>query len=166
VGSIVAVLLLNENGQFTPPCPTRPLALHVITFPDSVPLPEPFTLKALAHVAANTTVALLAPVGVTVYVRLPQPVTGSDVAADADCHVPAKAVIDVVGVVGVVGEVGVELDPEGELLLLKGSHPAVNRHARASADASLDFMFFLIVTYHFFLYGLRRRLFHYPDGIY
>jgi hypothetical protein len=120
---------------------------------------------ALAHVAANTTVALLVPVGVTVYVRLPQPVTGSDVAADADCHVPAKAVIDVVGDVGVVGAVGVEFDPEGELLL-KGSHPAVNRHARASAETGRDFMFFLIVTYHFFLYGLRRRLFHYPDGIY
>jgi hypothetical protein len=115
----------------------------------------------LAQVAANTTVALFVPVGVTVYVRLPQPVTGSDVAAVADCHVPAKAVIDVVGV---VGEVGVELDVEDELWL-KRSHPAVNRHARASAETSVDFMFFLIVTYHFFLYGLRRRLFHYPDGI-
>src|SRR5262249_10995958 len=104
--SIVAVLLLNENGQLTPPWPTRPPALHVMTLPVSVPLPEPFTLMLPAHVPANTTAALLVPVGVTVYVRLPQPVTGSVVAAVVDCHVPANAVIDA-PVAGVVGEVGV-----------------------------------------------------------
>jgi hypothetical protein len=93
-------------------------------------------------------------------VRFPHPVTGSD--AVLDCQVPAKAVIEVVGVLGVVGEVGVELD---ERLLLRRSHPVVSPPARTRAQASLDFMFFLIVTYHFLLYGLRRRLFHYPDGI-
>jgi hypothetical protein len=92
---------------------------------------------------------------------LPQPVTGSE--AVLDCHVPANAVMDVVGV---VGEVGVELDPEDELLLLRRSQPAVSAHASPRARAVRDFMFFLIVTYHFLLYGLRRRLFHYPDGIY
>jgi hypothetical protein len=95
-------------------------------------------------------------------VRFPQLVTGSVVAAVVDCQVPAKAVIDVVGVVGVVG-VDVPLE---ELFWLSKSQPAVRTQARARAEAMLDFMFFLIVTYHFFLYGLRRRLFHYPDGIY
>jgi hypothetical protein len=83
-------------------------------------------------------------------VRFPQPVTGRVVAAVVDCHVPAKAVIDVVGV---VGEVGVEV-PFEALSWLSKSHPAVRTQATARAEAILDFMFFLIVTYHFFLYGL------------
>jgi hypothetical protein len=81
--------------------------------------------------------------------------------------VPANAVIDVAGVVGVVGAVGVEVDvPVDELFGLSKSQPAVRRQATASAEAMQDFMFFLIVTYDFLLYGFRRRLFHYPYGIY
>jgi hypothetical protein len=60
------VLLLKVNGQFTPPWPTRPLALQVMALPASVPFPEPFTVMLLAHVAENVTFALLVPVGVTV----------------------------------------------------------------------------------------------------
>ena len=69
--------------------------------------------------------------------------------------------------VGVDGDVGVEPEPEvGFLLLLRRSQPADKTDASASAETSVDFMFFLIVTYDFLLYGVRRRLFHYPYGVY
>jgi len=92
------------------------------------------TLMLLAQVAVKLTFALLVPVGVTVYLRLPQPVTGR--AEFVDCQVPANASIDVVGP---LGDVGVD-----ELsFLFKRSHPAASAHATTSAEAKVDFMFFL-----------------------
>src|SRR5689334_3673371 len=98
-----ALLLANVNGQFTPPCETRPLELQLMAEPDSVPDPDPVTLMLLAQVAEKLTLALLVVVGVTVYLKLPHPVGG--VLAVTDCHVPAKESIDADGVVG-VGVVG------------------------------------------------------------
>src|ERR1051325_11245582 len=98
----VALLLVNENGQFTPPWPTSPLALQLIVWPESVPDPEPVTLMLDAHVAVNVTFALVVLSGVTVYFRLPHPDGGVD--AVTDCQEPANASIDAVGVVGDVGD--------------------------------------------------------------
>src|SRR5436309_11347822 len=151
----VALLLVNENGQFTPPWPTRPLAAQLMVWPDSVPAPDPVTVMLLAHVAVNVTLALVVPVGVTVYFRLPHPVAG--VEAVTDCHVPAKSSADVVGV-GVVGVLGFFFD--------KRSQPDAASAAIMSAGRRVDFMILLIVTYDAVLYDLRGRLFHYPYGIY
>ena len=63
---MVAVLLVNVKGQFTPPWATRPLAFQLIADPDSVPDPEPDTLMLLAQVAVNDTFAVVVVVGVTV----------------------------------------------------------------------------------------------------
>src|SRR3954471_8269702 len=89
----VALLLVNVNGQFTPPCATSPLALQLIADPDNVPVPAPVTVMFDAQVAVNETLALDAVVGVTVYLRLPQPVGG--VVAVPDCQEPANASIEV-----------------------------------------------------------------------
>src|SRR5687768_1447153 len=116
-----------------------------------------------AHVPLNVTFALVVVVGVIVYFRLPQPVAGF--AVPSEDHVPANASIDVVGPVGPVGfevsSLSLSLPPR------KGrSQPAENRHARTHAAANRDFILVLIVTYDAVLYGFRRRLFHYPYGIY
>jgi hypothetical protein len=142
----VALPFVNVNGQFTPPCDTRPLALQLIAEPDRVPAPDPVTVMLLAQVAVNDTLAALVVVGVTVYLRLPHPVAG--VLAVTDCQVPANASMETVGVPG-VGLVGVVV-----LVLLENmSQPAVMAQARTNATARLvqDFMFFLIVTYDFLL---------------
>jgi hypothetical protein len=126
------VLFENENGQFTPPWPTRPVALHVMVDPDSVPLPDPDTLMLLAQVAVNVTLALLVPVGVTVYFKFPQPL--AEMVGVADCQVPANASMGTLGPDGVVGDVGV-VDVEDELVLLddRKSHPAASPHASTMA---------------------------------
>ena len=72
-----------------------------MTLPLSVPAPDPVTLMLLAQVAVNVTLALDEAVGVTVYLKLPQPVAGVD--GVSEDHVPANASTVVVGVVGVVG---------------------------------------------------------------
>ena len=77
----------------------------------------------------NDTFALVAVVGVTVYLRLPQPVAG--VLAVTDCHVPANESSEVE-----VGEVGDSV----VVFLESRSHPAAMAHATTSAAATLDFM--------------------------
>src|SRR4030095_6664034 len=123
------------------------LALQLIADPDSVPDPEPVTVMLVAQVAVNETFALVAFVGVTVYLRLPQPVAG--VLAVADCHVPANASMEVVG----VGLVGVSVLS----FLPMRSHPAASMDAATSAAAKVDFMILLIVTYDAFLYLCHSR---------
>ena len=98
----VALLLVKVNGQFTPPWATRPLAPQSITLPLKVPAPDPDTLILLAHVAVKVTAALVAVVGVIVYLTLPHPEAG--VEAVAEDQVPAKASIDVAP----DGDVGVD----------------------------------------------------------
>src|SRR5262245_52501501 len=114
-----------------------------MTFPGSVPVPDPVTVMLVAHVAVNETFALVAVVGVIVYFKLPHPLAG--VVAVTDCQVPANASIDVVVVV--VGPVGVLED-----FLLMRSHPAASTHVTTNAAARQDFMIVLIVTYDAFLY--------------
>lgn len=130
----MAVLFENVNGQFTPPWPTRPVALQVIVDPESVPLPEPDTLMLLAQVAVNVTLALSVPTGVTVYLRLPHPEGGTVTAAD--CQVPANASIPTLGLEGAVGDVGVDADVVDDELLLFGdskSQPAARPQASTMA---------------------------------
>src|SRR5436190_4982653 len=142
----VALPLVNVNGQLTPPCDTRPLALQLMTEPDSVPAPEPVTVMLLAHVAVNDTLAALVVVGVTVYLRLPQPVWG--VLAATDCQVPAKASIETVGVVdvGLVGAVVLSFFANMSQLVVMAQ-----ASMKATARLVRDFMFPLIVTYDFLL---------------
>lgn len=135
------------NGQFTPPWPTRPLALQVIVCPLSVPAPEPVTVMLPAHVAVNDTFALDAVVGVTVYFRLPHPVGGVD--ALADVHVPANASIEAVGAVGPVGV----SSASSFSLRLSRLHPDAAIESSTMSARVLDFMILLIVAYHSGLYG-------------
>jgi hypothetical protein len=144
----VALLFVNVNGQFTPPCPTSPLAFQSMVEPESVPEPDPVTLMLLAQVAVNDTVALEALTGVTVYFKFPHPAAGVD--AVTDCHVPAKASTETVGV---LGEVGVD-EEDVSFLLVSRSQPAASAHAKRSAAATVDFMILIIVTYDSVLYGL------------
>jgi hypothetical protein len=136
----VALLFVKLNGQFTPPCETRPFALQLIASPDNVPAPDPLTAMLPAHVAVNVTFALVAVVGVIVYFRFPHPVAGFDTLIDD--HVPANASSEVVGLVGLVGlpvsSLSLSFPPR------KGrSHPAEKRDARRHAAANLDFIPFL-----------------------
>src|SRR6185436_1016529 len=121
VASSVALLLVNVNGQFTPPWPTSPLAVQLIVFPLNVPEPDPVTVMLPAHVAVNDTFAVDVPVGVTVYFRLPQPVGGVD--GVTEVQEPANASTVVVGVG--LGDVGL---PVLSFLFSK-SQPVVSAHA-------------------------------------
>ena len=138
------MLLVKLKGQFTPPWPTRPVALHATAEPLSVPDPEPVTAMFPAHVAENVTLALDGVVGITVYFRLPHPVAGVD--GVTDVHVPANASSDAPG----DGEVGVEVVLS---FLFRRSHPVINTAAATMKALNRDFMIVLIVTYHFDLYG-------------
>src|SRR3954454_10425588 len=150
------------NGQFTPPWPTRPVALQLIADPLSVPEPEPVTVMLLAQVAVNETLALDEVVGVTVYFTLPQPV--GVVEALTDVQVPANASSETVGV---VGDVGVVDESDEVSLFLPGSRsqPAADIERRRMTTAVRDFMILLIVAYDSVLYGLRGRLLHHPYRI-
>src|SRR6185436_13515027 len=97
LASVVALLLVKENGQLTPPWPTRPVALQFKVDPESVPVPVPLTVMLPAQVPLNCTFALVAVSGVTVYFTLPHPVAG--LAAVTEAQLPANALIVTVGVV-------------------------------------------------------------------
>jgi hypothetical protein len=107
----------------------------------------------------NDTLAAVAVVGVTVYLRFPHPVAG--VLAVTDCQVPANASIDTVGVVVVgVGVVGVvELSLFGRRSQPAAASEAAKSTTRTNGRADdtpraalvPDFMFLLIVTYDFLL---------------
>jgi hypothetical protein len=124
--SLVALPLVNVNGQFTPPWPTSPCAAQLSDEPDNVPVPVPLTLIPPPHVATNVTFADVALTGVTVYLTLPQPVDGVDAAAEV--QTPANASMPTVG----VGDVGVGLELLS-LLLLSRPQPAVSVAASAAA---------------------------------
>jgi hypothetical protein len=102
----------------------------------------------LAQVAVNDTFAVVVVVGVTVYLKLPQPVAGA--LAVTDCQVPANEFSEAVVVVVVVGLVGVVAV---SFLFWNMLQPVAIRQATPSAAAKLvqDFMFFLIVSYDFLL---------------
>src|SRR5689334_9201192 len=122
----VARLLVKVNGQFTPPCETSPLALQLIVSPDNVPAPDPLTEMLLALVAV---------VGVTVYLTLPHPVAGFETVIDD--HVPANASSEAPGVVGLVGlsVLSLSLPPRNGR-----SQPAATRHASRQMAANRDFI--------------------------
>jgi hypothetical protein len=82
-----------------------------------------------AHVAVNDTFAVVVPVGVTVYFRLPQPVGGVD--GVIEVQAPANASTEVVGV-GLVGDAGVSVLS----FFYSKSQPVVSAHASAKAAAA------------------------------
>ena len=66
VALCVAVPFVKLNGQFTPPWPTSPFALHASELPESVPVPDPVTAMLPPQVPANVTFADDELTGVTV----------------------------------------------------------------------------------------------------
>src|SRR5262245_36360421 len=117
LASVVALLLVNEKGQLTPPWPTRPVALQLSVEAESVPVPVPLTVMLPAQVPLNCTFALVAVSGVTVYFTLPQPVAGFTGVTDDQLPANAFIVTD-----GLEGDVGV-VDSPSSFFLLNRSQP-------------------------------------------
>ena len=70
------MLLVKVNGQFTPPCATRPLADQLSVDPEIGARPPPVTVMLPAQVAVNDTFALDGCSGRDGVLTLPHPVGG------------------------------------------------------------------------------------------